>query len=73
MGDRLAGKVAVITGTAGGQGRAAALLFAREGATVVGCDVKVDEALETVAMVEREGGAMTSTQPLDLGDSASRP
>jgi NAD(P)-dependent dehydrogenase (short-subunit alcohol dehydrogenase family) len=36
---RLAGKVAVITGTAGGQGRAAALLFAREGAQIVGCDV----------------------------------
>jgi NAD(P)-dependent dehydrogenase (short-subunit alcohol dehydrogenase family) len=36
---RLEGKVAIITGTAGGQGRAAALLFAREGARVVGCDV----------------------------------
>jgi NAD(P)-dependent dehydrogenase (short-subunit alcohol dehydrogenase family) len=36
---RLEGKVAIITGTAGGQGRAAALLFAREGAKVVGCDV----------------------------------
>lgn len=36
---RLDGKVAIITGTAGGQGRAAALLFAREGAKVVGCDV----------------------------------
>jgi NAD(P)-dependent dehydrogenase (short-subunit alcohol dehydrogenase family) len=36
---RLDGKVAIITGTAGGQGRAAALLFAREGAKIVGCDV----------------------------------
>jgi NAD(P)-dependent dehydrogenase (short-subunit alcohol dehydrogenase family) len=36
---RLDGKVAIITGTAGGTGRAAALLFAREGAKVVGCDV----------------------------------
>jgi NAD(P)-dependent dehydrogenase (short-subunit alcohol dehydrogenase family) len=36
---RLDGKVAIITGTAGGTGRAAALLFAREGAQVVGCDV----------------------------------
>jgi NAD(P)-dependent dehydrogenase (short-subunit alcohol dehydrogenase family) len=36
---RLDGKIAIITGSAGGQGRAAALLFAREGAKIVGCDV----------------------------------
>jgi NAD(P)-dependent dehydrogenase (short-subunit alcohol dehydrogenase family) len=71
MADRLAGKVALITGTAGGQGRAAALLFAREGATIVGCDVKQAEARETVALVEAEGGRMTSAQPLDLADSAA--
>ncbi len=39
---RLAGKVCFITGTAGGQGAAAAELFAAEGATVVGSDIKVD-------------------------------
>jgi len=71
MGDRLAGKVALITGTAGGQGRAAALLFAREGAHIVGCDLKEAEALETVAMVEAQGGRMTSMAPVDLGDSAA--
>jgi NAD(P)-dependent dehydrogenase (short-subunit alcohol dehydrogenase family) len=38
MTGRLAGKVALIAGTAGGQGRAAALLFAAEGATVAGTD-----------------------------------
>ncbi len=36
---RLEGRVALITGTAGGQGAVAADLFAAEGATVVGCDV----------------------------------
>jgi NAD(P)-dependent dehydrogenase (short-subunit alcohol dehydrogenase family) len=37
--ERLEGKVAIITGTAGGQGRMAALVFAREGASIFGCDI----------------------------------
>jgi NAD(P)-dependent dehydrogenase (short-subunit alcohol dehydrogenase family) len=65
---RLEGKVAVITGTGGGQGRAAARLFAQEGAIVVGGDVKADGAEETVALVRDAGGVMTSTHPLDLAD-----
>ena len=44
MPGRLAGKVALISGTAGGQGRRAAVHFAAEGAKIVGCDVKVAEA-----------------------------
>ena len=63
MSGRLDGKVALITGTGGGQGRAAALLFAREGALVVGCDLKEDGAAETVAMVRADGGSMTSMHP----------
>ncbi len=47
MSGRLAGKVALITGTGGGQGRAAAELFAAEGAKVVGCDLKVEDSEET--------------------------
>jgi meso-butanediol dehydrogenase/(S,S)-butanediol dehydrogenase/diacetyl reductase len=65
---RLGGKVALITGTAGGQGRAAALLFAAEGATVVGTDVNPDGATETVELVRAAGGSMDSTHPLDLAD-----
>lgn len=51
MGDRLAGKVALITGTGGGQGRAAAESFASEGARVVGCDVNGVENERTVETV----------------------
>ena len=40
FGPRLAGKVALISGIASGQGRAAALLFARHGAIVVGSDLE---------------------------------
>ncbi|MFN9928071.1 MAG: SDR family NAD(P)-dependent oxidoreductase, partial [Phenylobacterium sp.] len=39
---RLEGKVAIITGTGSGMGRAAARMFAREGAKVVGCDIRPD-------------------------------
>lgn len=68
MSQRLAGKVALITGTADGQGRAAALAFAREGARVVGCDLKAELAEQTVSMVREAGGEMVSMQPLDLDD-----
>ena len=71
MPGRLDGKVALITGTGGGQGRAAAIMFAREGAAVVGCDVKDDGARETVELVQAAGGRMSSTAPLDLGDPAA--
>lgn len=65
---RLNGKTALITGTAGGQGRAAALLFAAHGARVAGCDLDAAGARETVAMVEAAGGTMVSQQPVDLSD-----
>ena len=65
---RLDGKVVLITGTGRGMGRASALLFAREGAQVAGCDLDVAGAEETVELVRAEGGTMTSTAPVDLGD-----
>ena len=70
MAGRLAGKVCVITGTGGSMGRAAALTFAREGASVVGCDVAVEPAEETVEMVHAAGGEMVSLQPCHLSDPA---
>ena len=67
-GGRLAGKIAFITGTAGGQGRAAARLFASEGARIVGCDVNSDGAEETARVVREAGGEMISFAPVDLSD-----
>src|SRR5256884_7538249 len=49
-------------------GRATALTFAREGASVVGCDVAVEPAEETVALVKAKGGEMVSLQPCILSD-----
>lgn len=56
MAGRLTGKVALITGAGGGQGRAAAVLFAQEGAKVVVADVKVEGGKETARMVKAAGG-----------------
>lgn len=52
----LNGKVALITGGASGIGRATALLFAREGASVVIVDVKESEGLATAQTIIEHGG-----------------
>ena len=64
----LEGKIALITGTGRGQGRAAALAFTAEGATVVGCDLNVEDQEETVRLVEAAGGRIDSEAPLDVLD-----
>lgn len=63
---RLAGRTALITGTARGMGRAAAIRFAAEGARVVGCDRDVEGSRETVELVRAAGGEMVSRAPVDL-------
>src|SRR5213594_1733115 len=50
------GKVAFVTGAASGIGRAAALAFAREGASVVVADVSEQGNQETARMIEEQGG-----------------
>ena len=56
---RLEGKAAIITGAGSGQGRAAAILFAKEGARVVVADVNVPGGEETVAEIRGAGGEAT--------------
>jgi NAD(P)-dependent dehydrogenase (short-subunit alcohol dehydrogenase family) len=68
MPGRLAGKVCVVTGTGGAMGRATAKIFAHEGAQVVGCDIAVEAAEETVKLVHEAGGEMTSLHPCHLSD-----
>ena len=70
MSGRLEGKVCVTTGTGGSMGRATAVAFAREGASVVGCDVTVEPAQATVEMVRYRGGEMVSMQPSRLNEPA---
>jgi NAD(P)-dependent dehydrogenase (short-subunit alcohol dehydrogenase family) len=68
MPGRLSGKACVITGTGGSMGRATALTFAREGASVVGCDVAVEPAETTLSLVKAGGGEMVSLQPCVVSD-----
>jgi NAD(P)-dependent dehydrogenase (short-subunit alcohol dehydrogenase family) len=63
MTGRLAGKVAVVFGAGSsgpgwGNGKAAAVLYAREGATVVAVDVAIGAAEETAAIIRAEGGSV---------------
>jgi len=66
---RLPGRVAAITGGALGIGRATALTFAGEGATVALGDVQI-EAAETVAQEIRGRGGKAIAVALDVGDAA---
>lgn len=61
---RLEGKVALITGCGSsgpgwGNGKAMAVLFAREGAKVYGCDIRLSAAQETQVLVEEAHGSMS--------------
>ena len=56
MSRRLEGKAALVTGAGSGIGRAAAAVFAREGARVIVSDVNVEGGEETVAAIQKQGG-----------------
>ena len=54
---RLDGKVALVTGSARGQGEAEARLFCAEGASVIVADVRVEEGARVAAEIAESGGA----------------
>ncbi len=66
---RLQGKGAVITGAGSGIGRAAALLFAREGASVLAVDRDGAAVAETAGQVAGAGGRATAVTA-DAGNEA---
>jgi len=63
--NRVAGKVAIVTGAGSvgdgwGNGKAAAVTYAREGAKVFAVDFRAPAATETVALIRGEGGEATA-------------
>lgn len=74
MGDRLKDKIALVTGAGSigpgwGNGKAAAVMFAREGAKVFCADINPDAAAETVSIIEDEGGE-AEVHAADVTDTA---
>ena len=73
MAERLAGKVALVVGAGSvgegwGNGKAASVLFAREGASIFAVDIDPKAAETTVALIEGEGG----TAVAHAGDATRR-
>jgi dihydroanticapsin dehydrogenase len=66
MGDRLAGKVCIVTGAGSGIGRATAIRLAEEGALVTCVDVNRDAVLETAASIGDHAFAVEA----DVSDDA---
>ncbi len=70
MGQRMAGKVALISGGASGLGEAQATLYAREGASVMIGDLQDKLGAKVVAGIVAEGGKAAFVR-LDVTDAAS--
>jgi NAD(P)-dependent dehydrogenase (short-subunit alcohol dehydrogenase family) len=71
MSTRLAGKIALVTGIGAGIGRGCALMFARHGATVIGCDINADGFKSTVAEAQAQGLEIDGIAPVDLTQPAA--
>jgi NAD(P)-dependent dehydrogenase (short-subunit alcohol dehydrogenase family) len=68
MGDRIAGKVCVVTGAGSGIGRASALRLAEEGGLVLCADRHGATAAETAGLIASAGG-VASHRKVDVSDS----
>lgn len=66
----LTGKVAVVTGSAGGMGRAIAIAFAEAGAHVMVSDLAVDAGQETAELIASAGGS-SHFLATDVSDASS--
>jgi NAD(P)-dependent dehydrogenase (short-subunit alcohol dehydrogenase family) len=53
---KLEGKVVIVTGSASGLGRAISIMFAKEGAKIVGADIWEKGGLETQKTINEKGG-----------------
>lgn len=69
-GQRLAGRVAIVTGAGSGIGRSTAIRLSSEGASVVAADIRAQAAAETVRALDGEGLALT-VDVADLGAVAA--
>ena len=65
MSERLSGRVAIVTGSGSGIGRATALKMASEGAFVVVNDINAESAESTADEIRAKGGA-AEAQPADV-------
>ena len=70
--NRVKGKTALVTGAGSGIGRAAATLFASEGASIACADLSHDSARETATEIERLGGsAVAFSGDVSVADAAA--
>jgi len=69
MSEDFAGKVALVTGAAGGMGRATAQAFAAVGAKVVAADIAADEGEQTAKLIRGNGGEAVFVRT-DVSDAA---
>src|ERR1700761_6248616 len=74
---RLAGKIAIVTGSSSGLGRAIALLYAREGASVVCADlrpgarsdIRGEKEIDTDELIRQSNGKAVFVQT-DVGEAS---
>jgi NAD(P)-dependent dehydrogenase (short-subunit alcohol dehydrogenase family) len=64
------GMTAYISGAGSGIGRGIALALAKRGVLVGACDIRLEDARETVALIEKAGGKAAAFQ-VDVSDSGS--